>query len=512
MNRTEVTTIDDLPELPFNHVLSYLSLEDVITSRDVSPGWCERIKCYRVKTLCCSRCPVGFNDRRRLISGALAQNFIGFTDFTDFIDFEQFFNEFGQTILTSLKHLRLCDYVLCPANLPALIQTLNSFGQLEQLEMDVLLPDSNSEIQLIELNLPKLKSIQLVDVGGIEKLTLDTPRLQKVKFWDCRELSVVIVHSESVERLLIDHSQYLPVKNLKNLKQLYISGATEIDPTFLSSLEQLREISLESLPAIQELFEQKRRYGRADLKIYRFGCLLDGPVYPASARFTTFTAAFAFLAENPTRLTDELPLCRNLPYSAIEPVATESAINVLKRLVDLQIINVNEPVRDVQHFLDLLKSLDISLGLYFWSNQPQDLFDRLPDHYASSSLSIEHPPSDHQFLFRLKGLVDLRLWYSVDSEFILRIWQELPRLSSFKFSYLVSFQVEIEVSHSKQFWLWINGLEVIFSNLADVIQFIVDVAIEPDSDSDEHSDEDEEEEEDDDEEDDEEADEEMEVE
>ena len=77
MNRTEVKTIDDPPELRFERVLNYLSLEDLIRSRIVSRGWYNRIDSFRVKRLCFSDRPNGFIPlKSRLVSGAFAQNFI----------------------------------------------------------------------------------------------------------------------------------------------------------------------------------------------------------------------------------------------------------------------------------------------------------------------------------------------------------------------------------------------------------------------------------------------------
>ena len=96
--------MDDLPELPFEQVLSYLSLEDLLKSRAVSRAWYNRIDNFKVKSLCFSNLPSGFIDgKSRLVSGVFVQNFISSTRF------ECFFGTFGQSILYNLKHLRLCE-------------------------------------------------------------------------------------------------------------------------------------------------------------------------------------------------------------------------------------------------------------------------------------------------------------------------------------------------------------------------------------------------------------------
>ena len=48
--------MDDLPELPFEQVLGYLILEDLLKTRAVSRRWYQKINSFRVKSLCYSKC------------------------------------------------------------------------------------------------------------------------------------------------------------------------------------------------------------------------------------------------------------------------------------------------------------------------------------------------------------------------------------------------------------------------------------------------------------------------
>ena len=96
--------LNDLPVLPFEKVLSYLSLEEKIKSMAVSRRWYNTVDRFRVKSLCYSHRPSGFiKGKNRLMSGAFAQNFIHSSRF------ESFFATFGQSNLASLEHLLLCD-------------------------------------------------------------------------------------------------------------------------------------------------------------------------------------------------------------------------------------------------------------------------------------------------------------------------------------------------------------------------------------------------------------------
>ena len=104
--------MDDLPELPFEQILGYLSLEDRLKSMTVSRRWYNKINSFRVRSLCYSGRPRGF---------------------ISFSRFELFVNTFGQSIFSNLKHR--CDLHLNARNGIAFVQALNSFGQLEELDI-----------------------------------------------------------------------------------------------------------------------------------------------------------------------------------------------------------------------------------------------------------------------------------------------------------------------------------------------------------------------------------------
>ena len=431
MNRTEVK-MDDLPELPFEQVLSYLSLEDRLKSRAVSRRWNWKINSFRVKSLCFSSRPKDFIEgKSRWVRGAFVQNFINSTRFASF------FNAFGQSILSNLKHLRLYGLHLNDEDRAAFAPTLNAFAQLEELNIIRFVDASfNWNLMKLELSLPMLTSIQLEVVRGIKQLTLDSPRLQKVKLLYCSQLRLDLVHAEPVEWFMTGRSAVTTVKEMKSLKVLY-ADSYPIDSTLLSGLKQLREIHLSDRKDVSKLFEQKQRHARADLKIYLCGLLLSGPDDPA---INTLQNDFNkdtvdCLAKNPSRLADERPLCHTLYYTAIERVAPELQASLMKRFTDLEEIIVDEPVQDVQRFLDILKNLDSIVRLHFQCDQPQDLFDRLPEHCAVQDLKIfGNKHLDVRFLFRLNHLILLYVDCWIDAGSIRKVHEENKFLLSFGFN------------------------------------------------------------------------------
>src|SRR5699024_6613732 len=148
MNRI-VATMDDLPELPFEKVLSYLSLEDVIKSRAVSRAWKLKTDNFRVKSLCYSSRPSGFIWQKvRWVSGAFSQNLISSTRFASC------FNTFRHSMLANLKHLRICELDLEEENRTAFTGILQSFGQLEELGIIRFRSSPSSPAIEFELSLP----------------------------------------------------------------------------------------------------------------------------------------------------------------------------------------------------------------------------------------------------------------------------------------------------------------------------------------------------------------------
>ena len=472
--------MDELPALPFEQIVSYLGLADRLKARAVSRGWRRRFGEFKVKSLCCSEHPSGFI-RGKSRRSTLASNFIASTRFNSFFD------TFASTILSDLKYLRLCE--IDPANRITFIPALNSFGRLE--ELDIVWIDNplanflNPRKKMnFEVNLPILRSIRIKHMCESEKLTLDAPQLKLVKFCNSPWVSLELVHGESVEWFITHESRKTEMKNLKNLRYLHVQGYSETDPTFLSSLDQLREIHVNNRKDAEEIVKQKQRYGRADLKIYRFGCLLDGAEDPLVSSFGYFIdrGTFAYLAENSTRLADQIPLYDYLYYSEIERIEPGLEINALRKFTDLSLIIVNDSVQDIERFLDLLKDLDNIVNLQFECAQPQELFDRLPEHCAVQQLRIDTELSDYRFLSRLHDLIELVLFRSIDIESVRKVL-ELRFLSTFNFRYLDE-RVKIRIHHPKRFEVSGNRKWTSIPDVNAVIQFIVEKTfIELESDS-----------------------------
>lgn len=121
---------------------------------------------------------------------------------------------------------------------------------------------------------------------------------------------------------------------------------------------------------VRQVFEQKQRYDRADLKIFSSGLLLNGPDESIlEQKFHNFYGS----VESLSRLADVIPWWYTVDYSEIGPLVSRLAINVLDRFADLASLAISEPVRDHERFLDLLKNFQNIVELWFECAQPQEL-------------------------------------------------------------------------------------------------------------------------------------------
>lgn len=459
-----------VPNVAFKQILSHLSLKDLIELRGVSKNLYSMISNFRVTDLCCSDRSIGFiHQKSRWLAGAFGRNLI-----IGSARLEPLFEALGQSVLSNLNHLRLCDLRVDTPKLPAFVRTISLFKQLK--ELDIIRFDLQVESDL-NLNLPLLNSIQLEKVFGISHLTVDAPKLKNVKLVDnSLLLRVGLAQPESVEKLIIDDFGRMDVKELKYLAYLYCPDYPETDSTMLSTLEHLKEIHLQSEKRVAHFFEPKQACNRVDFKIYLRGLRLDAPNDPAIIKLTKRlkkTEIPGYLVANQSRLAEIIPIMRVVFYSGIERLDSRAQTDLLKRYTDLNRIWLDKRVQDVGRLFDLLDNCGVSELWTFY--QPQNLFDQLPDRRTLQSLQIQRKVSNLAFLARLTQLNELNISGDcpIDIETIRTVLLELQFLQAFTCYHAGKLVAVLIDQHPKKFNVSVWSQAKVAFDVDAVLQFIL---------------------------------------
>ena len=327
--------------------------------------------------------------------------------------------------------------------------------------------------------MPMLESLHFEEFYGLRILTLDAPRLRLMTFRQCdTDLELELVHADSVEWLDTDFNRHLEVKKLSNLKYFFERIYSTISTELLPGLGQLKELHLIERSSLWELFEQRQKYGLADLKFYLFSCLVNGPDDPAMDALIYFQVPIDYLAANPSRMADYIPFSDYVRYEEIEHLPSEFAISFLNRSSNLVRMTVYKPVQDIEHFLNVIENhiADLEFAECPEGGQLQELFDRLPEHCDVQKLKIGYVPSNLEFLFRLKHLMSLTIkQYSISVETVRKVLEGLPFLLKFKFTFenkRVTMKVVNLFKTPKLFKLCMNEEEQLVADLNAAIQFV----------------------------------------
>ena len=469
MNQSPLSCLADVP---FEKILNYLSLEERIHLRLVSRRWCHTINNLRPTRLCYARRERGFIfAKNRLISGAFAQNFIYSPNF------DVFFDTFGSTILSGLKHLRICELDLSTGMRKVLMSVVNTFDRLEAL--DLLRFSLEGNAVTFRLVLPMLNSLYLEDLDAVKKIILVTPRLSSIKILDwSSSFSLEIEHPESVRRLTTWELARVRLEQLTNLTHLYLGQYAEMDYPFLTSLQQLEEIHLADKDNVRQAFKQKESAGRYDLKIFYCGLQLTDPGDQALDALSCYypNDTICYLAKNTLRLASEIAFSESFAWAVAGDIPPGYDVNVFKRFIKSDSLIVNGLVRleRIDRFLHLVNSLNIA-SLAFDNYQEPDLFDQFTENCTIQKLFLYQTVYGLEFLPRLKHLICLQINFSIEYELVEQILKNLEFLLQFEFN-REFVGIYIKVKHPfKRFDIRLtNGNSWIAFDVDDAVRFVVD--------------------------------------
>lgn len=379
-----MSDLDDLPLELFERILlRHLDLCEVIRLRAVCRRWCVYIDNFSVTSLFLSELAADhIEDKRRLVVSRFEQNFIQTPQF------DVFFDNFGTSLLSHLQHFRAANLNLqsaCNAKSrsSAFVLVLNSFEQLQSL---VLVRIESLDYQ-IQLTMPYLRTVHIEELSGLKNLTLDAPRLRKVKIWfNSFVFYLNVVHPGSVESIELDfYNRCLDRGGFRNLRLLYCECLTEINENFLLGLDRLQAIHLSGdYDSLRSLHSQKERLGLEQLKIYYHGLQLGRPSdFIDFPHYILDETVIVGMIQNYWRLAEHL-LYTSINYSFIEKFALRMPVDFWARFVNVKALYVFNRLASELQFLNFLTNFENLVKLEFANQkQSQQLFNHLP-HYCQS--------------------------------------------------------------------------------------------------------------------------------
>lgn len=184
--------------------------------------------------------------------------------------------------LDGLKRLKLDGVLIISYNRKHVdLSILNTLTTLEHLELPILKPKNNFELQL-----PLLKVLYVFSTGGHSGLTINCPKLE---VFGCEHdmNKINFEHIESIRQIEIT-SVPRNLHRFKNVEIFRTNNPYFIPLDILDDLPNLRELHLDehkhvhvqyykARNTLNQLIEQKKSLKRIDLKIFFFKTLLvDG--------------------------------------------------------------------------------------------------------------------------------------------------------------------------------------------------------------------------------------------
>ena len=385
--------IDVMPLLVREGIFGHLDLEQQINCANEDEEYRDTITGLRTRHMCYTDLEIDYMYQSNLhASGSFRPNYVQIHDFSSIVE------KYGGNLLKNLRFLHLIDAKFSYKQhryRDSLLNEINSFKQLEELKIvrcsyrkDIPKATKlhNSELYST-LNLPVLTKFHIEDaVGGIQILTLETPRLRslvvKEEFGNSRlqisypsvirklaipYLNVLISRTETKPRSTVNLGEFTSLTHLHILESSKIDENIEL----LTGLPALAEIHLQSSNTARLVLQANFRRNQRPL-VYYYGLrvenaedsILNAVPDDSEENYGMIGAnIFERLIGLPSdvyqndrdgRLATEIPLYHTVEFAEAGRTDREKWTNVLSRLTDLESLEVETHGKSQEVFRQIL--------------------------------------------------------------------------------------------------------------------------------------------------------------
>lgn len=396
--------MDNLPIELIHHIFRHLSVDDLITCRQVCRKFKFVVEERKVPELItCDRLyPWFFNNKPANLS----------------------------TLVRLDRVLFISDELKLPENLRRLrvefkgsklvLEWINSLQQLEVLEL--LYRSEIYRRPIVEL--PNLRVLSAQNSGYQNTMCLQfkSPKLEKLH---CAELDDIRIDDPLTVKQYVGEYYDESVRKFKNLESLHYQFVDDFDRDVLTHFTQLKELRLHwsdlefdrqnqadvfVMDLAGHLMKQKLVQRRPDFRLYIQGVeIRDKNLFVDNI----FENELDFQLRNYEQL-DRVPCCvpLHIDYATVMKLKPEIPVDFFLKFACIQTVKVKQPVANGDQLIGFLKSAAGTLEALTLKNSQltQEQINQLPHLTALIQLKIDEATElDYSFIMRMKALDTLKI-------------------------------------------------------------------------------------------------------
>lgn len=376
--------------------------------------------------------------------------------------------------------------------------TINSINCLDRLE---ILEISNSTLKArktIEISLPNLRVLNLDDIRtNLQDLVIDAPKLERFQY-NTYFPRTVIKHPESIKEFYSNYFE-LFMLDLFNLEHVYLRRFYEYSDQILLKLKHLKtfHFNYHDLEGLMQFKPQKAALKLKNPQIYFLGVNSDAfplinldfvqdwaeevaPFDYDNYGYRINAETIEFYSSNYPYLADRLYYIRQVDYSLLENHFQQgkfggTPLELVKRLVCLDELELSDELRDSDQFVDLLRhckylpSLKVTAPFMAQSFFDEILVEHCP---VIESLTIQNQNQlNFDFLLKFKDLQNLTIKQQLSSDLIEKMYSRFEYLKTLKFRFKGS-SVEIRFPQRNIFKLLLDKVRHLFNSLPSLLEYL----------------------------------------
>ena len=320
-------------------------------------------------------------------------------------------------------------------------ELLNFFQNLESLELSALRLQSNGTLRLPAL---KILTLHFTCVNGnCNKLTLDTIKLQRLRFEFYDQMNLIILYPQQITHLRINDYHHI-IRQMTNLEYLFIDRLDVVENDLLRCLPKIKEIHLDHAQQVYANIRKQAYLYAKQSTVYLRGIDFE-PTDDAFKQLdhATSRSIIEQFSLKYDRLASTLPFVNYVEYEYLDTYFDTIPSGLLDRMVNLCTLFVDR-ITNVNKFLTFFNQCSRALRTLSAvelknTNLDQTFYSSMPNVCTNLYfLTIKDEQSlvddlNFDFLFKFQYLVRFSTNKHLTIDFVRRMINQLKHLTQIRF-------------------------------------------------------------------------------